>query len=304
MIKIAVIVPYFGKFPVWIDLYLYSVSRNPMLDVLFFTDCEIPKVTYPNTIFHKITFKEYCKHVSKILNINFVPQDTYKLCDLKVFYGIIHEKDLKNYSFWAFGDIDLIYGDMNVIINEKNLNKYNIITTHSYHIAGHFTVIRKKSKYTTLCKQLTDWETLLTDQKHYALDEGIWSNLVYPELKNIRRLYTYFIKKLNISFFCYLRIINPIFCNRFSKRSFAEYYTTPNPQEGQTWTYDLKKGDIVDEKHGSVPYLHFLFFKKTPWKPSNIFWKDSYYQLPHIQDLLKENDDYLVKIDNKKIYIT
>lgn len=42
--KIAIIIPYFGKFPEWIDLFLYSYSQNAKLseeievDWLIFTD--------------------------------------------------------------------------------------------------------------------------------------------------------------------------------------------------------------------------------------------------------------------------
>ena len=42
--KIAIFIPYFGKFPEWIDLFLYSCSQNAKLseeievDWLIFTD--------------------------------------------------------------------------------------------------------------------------------------------------------------------------------------------------------------------------------------------------------------------------
>ena len=55
--KIAIIIPYFGKFPKWIDLFLYSCSRNAKLsegievDWLIFTDCVLPERIYPNTHF-------------------------------------------------------------------------------------------------------------------------------------------------------------------------------------------------------------------------------------------------------------
>lgn len=48
--KIAMIVPYFGKWPEWMDLYLYSCSKNPQVDFLFFTDCLMPATVYPNTL--------------------------------------------------------------------------------------------------------------------------------------------------------------------------------------------------------------------------------------------------------------
>lgn len=57
MYKIAIIIPYFGKFPEWIDLFLYScslnnkITNNIVIDWLIFTDCEQPQIVYANTIF-------------------------------------------------------------------------------------------------------------------------------------------------------------------------------------------------------------------------------------------------------------
>lgn len=43
MQRVAIIIPYFGKWPVWMDFYLYTCSRQQNVDFLFFTDCGIPK---------------------------------------------------------------------------------------------------------------------------------------------------------------------------------------------------------------------------------------------------------------------
>ena len=40
MKKIAMIIPYFGKFPEWINMYLYSCSYQKLIDFHYFTDCE------------------------------------------------------------------------------------------------------------------------------------------------------------------------------------------------------------------------------------------------------------------------
>lgn len=46
MQRVAIIIPYFGKWPVWMDFYLYTCSRQQNVDFLFFTDCGIPKTVY------------------------------------------------------------------------------------------------------------------------------------------------------------------------------------------------------------------------------------------------------------------
>lgn len=279
--KIAMIVPYFGKWPEWMDLYLYSCSKNPQVDFLFFTDCLVPATVYPNTLFTTLSFEAYCKHVSRVLHVNFRPTQAYKLCDLKVFYGLIHAEDLREYDYWAFGDNDLIFGNLNIITNIRNLQKYDLLTTHSYHIAGHFTVIRKESKFTKLCLKIPDWQSLLLDTKNYAIDEGIWSDMVYPELRLVRRLYRYIFKPIfRLHYFKYLALINRLFCNRFTRRSFVEYYTSPNPTLGQCWEYDFDKNKVYRYDGLELPYLHFLFFKKNIYSDSKYYWNPGFYQLP------------------------
>ena len=40
MKKICILIPYFGKFPKWFDLYLYSCSHVKSIDFYYFTDCK------------------------------------------------------------------------------------------------------------------------------------------------------------------------------------------------------------------------------------------------------------------------
>lgn len=278
--KIAMIIPYFGKWPEWMDLYLYSCGKNPQVDFLFYTDCPLPSTDYPNTHFTWITFQDYCTKVSKALNINFRPIQAYKLCDVKAFYGIIHADDIQEYDYWAFGDIDLIWGNLNLIVNEKNLRKYDLLTTHCYHVGGHFTVIRKNSKYTFLCFRIPNWQSLLLDTKNHAIDEGVWSSMVYPELKQVRQIYSYIVKPLfNTHLFKYLAVANKLFCNRFTRRSFVEYYTTPVPNVNDVWEYIPAENRIIRYDELELPYLHFLFFKKNIYKETENYWRDGFYKL-------------------------
>lgn len=48
---------------------------------------------------------------------------------------------------------------------------------------------------------------------------------------------------------------------------------------GQVWTYNPVSGDLFNPKGGQIPYLHFLFFKKTPYKIREYFWRDDFFKL-------------------------
>jgi len=79
MKKICMLIPYFGNFPKWFDLYLYSCSRISQIDFYYFTDCTLPIKKYDNTFFIKTSFTNYCELVSKKLKVNFNPTEPYIL---------------------------------------------------------------------------------------------------------------------------------------------------------------------------------------------------------------------------------
>lgn len=280
--KILQIIPYFGQWPEWFDLYLYSCGRNEMIDFVYYTDCPIPKEKYANTKFVSISFSDYCKLVGNRLGFEYHIDKPYKLTDLKPFLGYVHQAELEHYEFWGFGDIDLCYGDLSMILNEKNLKKYDLITTHCYHIAGHFTVMRNNDRYRNLCFEIKDWKIKLCEDKHYGLDEAEWSNLVYPKLQYVRFIWDHFIKYLpKMDFMHYLNTINKLVTNR---QHFYEYSTSPAPEEAESWIYSIKQNRLQKTGGIELPYLHFLFFKKTPWLKTDNYWKDDFYRIDeHIE---------------------
>lgn len=298
--KIAQIIQYFGKWPEWIELYFYSCGQNPNIDFIFYTDCPIPKRLYPNTKLIQIDFANYCKLVGERLGINYCINNPYKLTDLKPFIGVIHESELRDYDFWGFGDLDLVYGDLSMVVNEKNLDKYELITTHNYHIAGHFTICQNNEHWRTLCFKIKKWQKRLVEDKHYAFDENEWSDIVNPFIKYIHRIHRKLLKALGIHYFTTLDILNPILS---SKCLFKELWTSPHagPENGteQEWIYDIKKSKVIDSKGRELPYLHFLFFKKTPWLDTEYYWREGYWKIDNNNI---NNDEKHFKGYNKIIF--
>ena len=273
-----------------------------MIEFMFFTDCEIPKVVYENTTFIKTSFADYCLRVSKALDINFSPSNAYKLCDLRPFYGIIHKDELRDYKYWGYGDIDLIYGDLNLVLTKSRLKYYDLITTHDDRVAGHLTIIRKESKISTICYKIKDYQSKLEDVSHRALDEDDFSYLVYPQLKTLERIYRYLIKPFGIWHKRYFKLINPIFCNRLTKISFVEYYTTEIPKETEEWQYSIKEGKITKlPQQLELPYLHFLFFKKTPYLITEKYWHANYYNVDNLDSAILRGQTICISLNGINI---
>ena len=91
--SIVKIVPYFGRWPEWINFYIESVKANPTIDWIIYTDCPEPRNRADNLIIRQMSFADYKALVSERLNIRFDPDNPYKLCDLKPMLGLLHEQD-------------------------------------------------------------------------------------------------------------------------------------------------------------------------------------------------------------------
>lgn len=283
-----------------------------MVDFLYFTDCGIPKKTYPNTKFFETDYPSYCRRVSDALEINFNPEHgAYKLCGCKPFYGIIHEDELTGYDYWGFADIDLIYGDLSDMLNYDNFRKYDFISAHSERVAGHLTVMRNTEKYNTACLKIPRWKEKLEMKDFHGLDEEPeYGQIINPCKRYIDLVYwhflKHFLKKNRYRYFDFAeRLLQPL----HKKSLFKERYTTPIPRPEAPYYYDLSTGKILVPNGqwykmplgGGNSYLHFLFFKKTVYRQTDYYWREGFYKIPVDFDF--ENENYMIRISTDTIEI-
>lgn len=112
MEKIIFIIPYFGKFNNYFNLFLKSCEKNKDLcDWLIFTD-DRTDYDYPENIIVKYTsWEEIQKFIQSKFEFPIALDKPYKLCDFKPAYGYIFEDYIEGYEFWGHCDIDLIWGN-------------------------------------------------------------------------------------------------------------------------------------------------------------------------------------------------
>lgn len=305
MNKIALIIPYFTAYPpIWLNLNFYSCSKQSNIDFIYFTDCdEIIHLAskYSNIICHKISFEDYCNNVSNRLGLAFHPQHAYKLCDLKPFYGFIHEDILKQYDFWGYGDNDLVYGNLEVLTSDNMLNSYDVITTMSERIAGHFAIFRNNEKYRTLGFKCPQWKEHLLLNEHVGFDESDWVRLVLPEKRILTAIYKSLFKPF-MSYGKWVEMTYRLYSNKWNRKFTKEMFTTPIPKDGDVWTYDNKTGKIIAPDGRELPYLHFLFFKKTKYLETDKYWKNDFWKIDNVGDCSEITDIYFSvnEVNDKK----
>jgi hypothetical protein len=253
--KICIVIPFFGVWPFWIPFFLASCRQNSTVDWLIYSDCKRLQDCPVNVKIVYLSYEEYCKKVSSSLGINFHPTNAYKLCDIKPALGHIHRDELTGYDFWAFGDLDLIYGNLRQYFHEARLQKKDIFSTHKTRTSGHFCLLRNVPDLTIAYQKVSDWQDKFMQEEHLAFDEKDFSKLFLRHKNSpswLKKLMQWYDPWLN-------------------RAEFKEAYTTPNGRikwlDGsdnfpELWRWHV--GELTCENHERhhFPYFHFMIWKK------------------------------------------
>ena len=123
--KCTFIIPYFGKFPNYFNLFLKSCENNSEFKWLIFTD-DLNQYNYPSNVqVHYMRFNDLKELINSKFDFDVSLERPYKLCDFKPAYGYIFEEYLTDTDFWGHCDIDLVFGKLSDFISDELLNKYD-----------------------------------------------------------------------------------------------------------------------------------------------------------------------------------
>ena len=135
MKDICFIIPYFGKFNNYFQLFLNSCAYNENCDWIIITDDERQFIYPENIIIKYCTFEDICKKIRGKFDFDISIETPYKLCDYRPFYGRIFSDFLAGYKFWGHCDIDMIFGNISSFIKKGDMEAYDKIG-----IMGHCTI--------------------------------------------------------------------------------------------------------------------------------------------------------------------
>ena len=154
MKSVVIIIPYFGNFPNYFQLFLNSCKYNKTIDWVIITDNE-SKYNYPQNVRKvKDTFVEVQKRIRRKFDFDVVVDNVHKLCEYKPAYAYLFPELVEGYDYWGYGDIDLIYGNLRHFLTEEVLSYEKIFTL------GHLTLIENKEKFEKLLKKLDEIQIL------------------------------------------------------------------------------------------------------------------------------------------------
>lgn len=171
MKKIAFIIPYFGHFNNYFNLWLNSCANNPTVDWIIFTDCQ-DVYNYPDNVkIVYMTFDKLKMHIQSLFNFEISLNEPYKLCDYRPAFGDIFYEYIKNYDFWGYCDTDLIWGNVRSFITDDILSKYDKIGNRGHCcLLRNSEEIRKAYRYDSSC--IVTYRDAFSSDLAYCFDEN------------------------------------------------------------------------------------------------------------------------------------
>lgn len=197
--KIALILPYYGTWPSYFNLYLASCKFNSTVDFIFFTDIVAPENHPKNVFFYSSSLDSFNELATSKIGEVVKVTSSYKICDIRPAFGKIYEDYLTEYDYWGFGDIDLFYGDLNKFIS-PSLGVFDVISFKPWWLSGCFSLYRNIEVVNNLYQESKSWRGVFADPNHLCFDEchKHWERLrkgerIFDIDKN--QSFTYLVKK-------------------------------------------------------------------------------------------------------------
>ena len=234
MTKIVIMATYFGRWPVWFPAFLLSCAKNETIEWLFFTDCEVPEVNYPNIRFEPMDLGQLNNLASQKLGFP-IQKLAFSQVDLQPAFGVIFDNYIKGFDFWGHCDIDVVWGNIRGFITEEILQHHDIVSCRKEFLAGHLTLWRNEPEINTLFKGVPSYRDIFSSNECFSFDEAVIST---------------FLKALIAKANNKIRVYWP-------EQMVVWFHGNAKPN-GWYW----KSGKIFDTKHREHIYLHFQETKK------------------------------------------
>ena len=169
--RIAIIVTFFGPPPFWLPAFFLSCRQNPSVTWIIYTDFHVAMPLPPNVTLKKMGIYDLEVRASKVLGTEIALVNRRKICDLKPVYGLIFADDIQPFDFWAYSDLDIIWGNIRQFVTDVILEQNDIVSSRGKKLSGHFTLVRNTARTNRLFELIPNVEQKMADSRYLHLDE-------------------------------------------------------------------------------------------------------------------------------------
>ena len=236
--SIAIVNTYFGSPPPWLPAFLRSCQTNGDVQWLIYSDFEVPAP--PNVAFKHMTLAEFNARASDVVGatITVEPPLVRKICDFKPLYGLMFADDLRGFEWWAYSDLDVIWGDVRRFVTDDLLRTQIVISPRQRKLGGHGTFWRNTDANNRTFEIVPDVLAHLTNPHYVRVDENILTNCLRELIGRTSfkaRPRIYWEEEMTIT---------------------AQYQKELLAREGD-WQMVWRDGRAFDAEGREVMYLHF-----------------------------------------------
>lgn len=303
MKKVVLIIPYFGKFPNYFQLFLNSCGQNETIDWIIFTDID-DEFQYPGNVRRiRMSFPELKKRIQNKFDFLISLEKPYKLCDYKPAYGYIFEEYIQGYDFWGYCDVDLIFGDLRKFIPDELLSQYDKIG-----YLGHLSLYKNNKEMKTAFKN--DFQESSRYKEVFSSEDiAIFDEWGYPSIHHILLSNNFKIKLWNkfLDIYPYddqFKRVTQNITDTKPKKSLEIVSRQPvivMIKSGHAYSVRKNKGQLEKEE---VAYVHFqkrdMNMNKLNNKDEFVCLPDCFISLSSDQAEMQINWALCKKIINKK----
>ena len=249
-----------GDYPWYFPYFLHSCRYNPSIDFLILTDNDTKLELPPNVKIIPYSIEQFKTDASKILGFEVAVESDYKLCDFKPAYGFIFSDRIKNYDFWGYCDMDVIFGNIRTFMTDELLKEYDIISARHDYLTGCFALYRNNPYMRELFKQSKDYRKVFTDPRNFYFDETNFAfeafekGLHYSQIQTEVESMTHVVRRLQ---------------EENQLKAYFEFQIVEGFAGNMLWN----KGQLIYRKEYEAMLYHLIRFKRKYSEPVDLYRK-------------------------------
>jgi hypothetical protein len=182
---IAFVIPFLGQWPSWSLLFFKSCASNVAVDFILLCEQPPPFILSKNVRLIMMSREEIKVSLEKAIGLTLPGMTGHKLCDFRPFFGIAFADVLKNYTFWGYCDIDMMFGDLSKLLTSDFFDSTDVFSAHNEQLVGHFTLLRNTRHLNEMCFRIPSWKERCLALTNQMLDEKVFAATLQTD-ENIR----------------------------------------------------------------------------------------------------------------------
>ena len=258
LFSISLLICWQGPYPWYFPYFLHSCRYNPDIGFLIFTNNNDEKLDLPvNVKIIPFSLEHFKKAANEVLGFEISLESAYKFCDFKPAYGLIFSDWIKDYDFWGYCDIDVIFGNIRAFMTDELLGEYDIISARHDYLTGCFALYRNNQNMRELFRQSKDYWKVFTNPRNFFFDETNYAfeafekGLHYSQIQTEIESMTHVVKRLQ---------------EKGKLKAWFEFQIVEGFAGNMLWD----KGTLIYRKQFEAMLYHMVRFKRKYSEPVDL----------------------------------